>query len=190
MINTVESRGSYIKTCLVILYVLVAVVLSVGCTGNGTITGGASKIAAEDEVLFIDRIASMESVSENDAMRGMLLMLDGKDDCADFANRIERLSDRKIVSRDWNFDAAGLLSRGRMAYMVCRACDIRGGVVMMVAGPSTRYCLRELRYRGIVINPSEAGHVTGAEFVAVLMRAKKYIETGRVVEMGPAPSGL
>jgi len=166
-------------------------ILNSGCAGGtGEIHGGNKRLEEENEIVFIHRVASAGVVNENEALRGMLLMLDGKDECGDFSERIEKLASRGVVDKSWSFNADGTLTRGRMANMVCRACRIQGGWMMRLAGPTDRYCLRELMYKGIVINSSQSGEVSGAEFVAVLTRAKSYIETGRVVDVGPTPSGL
>ena len=83
-----------------------------------------------------------------------------------------------MVSRGWDFDAGRAITRGKLAYMVCMACNIRGGVMMGLA-PSPRYCLREMRYRHMMGQGATFTPVSGMEYVAVLNRADIYKRTGK-----------
>ena len=185
-----ESRDRFSITAIVLL-IATAVIVG-GCSEPQSLTIVDDKntaIEQEDSAGYLDRTGSLKGcVNENDAMRGILLLLDGEDKCANFTERVNKLADRGIVDKSWAFDAAKPLTRGKMAYMVCQSCDIDGGVIMTIMGPSTRYCLRELRYKGIVVKPYIFGEVTGLEFVAVLSRADNYISTGHpLVLSGEVP---
>jgi hypothetical protein len=176
----------------VIAALIVTAVLAGGCSEPQSmqiIDDKNTALKPEDSAAYLDRMGSLKGcVNENDAMRGILLLLDGEDKSANFTERVNKLASRGIVDRSWTFDASRPLTRGKMAYMVCQTCDIDGGVIMTVLGPSTRYCLRELRYKGIVVKPYEYGEVTGLEYVAVLSRADNYVNTGHpLVLSGEVP---
>jgi len=162
-----------------------------GCSPQATrIEGAEAKLPAnEGSPGFLDRIASGTTVSENDALRGMLLLLDGQDKASTFRQRVEDLSAKGILPGSWSCDAARPITRGKLAYMVCRACKIRGGVVMHLTGPSQRYCLRELQYLQMISGGTAAGHVSGMEFVAVLSRADIYVRTGELPVIMEATAG-
>ena len=55
-----------------------------GCvTGETKISGGRATLApGENSAAFLDRISSQDHVSENDAMRGILMVLAGQDTAA------------------------------------------------------------------------------------------------------------
>ncbi|MCE5278586.1 MAG: hypothetical protein ABFD92_01105 [Planctomycetaceae bacterium] len=163
--------------------ILAAAVMAAICAGCQTpapkIAGPANLPADEDSAAFLDRMSSQAAVSENDAMRGILLVLEGADKHATFTQRADALKARGVVSRQWDLEATRPLTRGRLAFMVCQACDIRGGVIMHLSGPTTRYCLRELQYRSMMGEGVEYNPVTGMEFVAVLNRAEIYRRTGK-----------
>ena len=171
--------------CFWTIVAAVTVGLLMGCSGSGNgIANPDSTLAVnEDSAAFLDRISSQDKVSENDAMRGILLLLDGKDTVRTFKQRVEILLDRKIVDAKWGHDASRTLTRGKLAYMIYQATKIPGGVMLWLTGPSQRYCLRELQYRKIMTKGSFFVRVTGMEFVGVLGRADICIRTGKIPDM-------
>ena len=153
-----------------------------GC-GQGTVTGGDAKLeAGEGSPGFLDRVSSQKTVSENDALRGMLILLYEEDKTATFRQRVDTLTDRGIVSGRWDLRADRPLTKGRLAYMVYQACKVPGGVMLALLGPTERYCLRELQYRGMISPGVWYTPVSGQEFVAIMTRAAEYRDTGKVLE--------
>jgi len=160
-------------------------VVSMAMAGCGQ---GALRVTGQDATLpvdeaspaFLDRVASQPGISQNDAMRGVLLLLDGQDGARDFRQRVEKLLARKIVPAWWEFDAKAALTRGQLAYMVYQACKIQGGLIVTLTGPSGRYCLREMQYQRFMAAGMVNSRVTGMEFVAVMARADAFLETGQV----------
>ncbi len=154
-----------------------------GCRQQGVIASGSATLPAdEDSASFFNRLSSEKTVTENDAMRGMLYLLDGQDDAGTFEQRVSRLQEKGIVGRTWDFDAARPLTRGKLAFMVYQAAKIPGGVMLMLTGPTQRYCLRELQYRGLMSEGVFYTNVTGLEFIAVISRADEYMQEGEVSE--------
>lgn len=161
-----------------------AAVFAAGCGQPGRIDGPAAKLPpGESSPAYLDRVASGKTVSENDAARGILLLLDGQDPAGTFQQRVEALRARGIVDASWDFQADRDLTRGKLAYMIWRACKLPGGVTLTLAGPSQRYCLRELQYRGFMAEGTMFTPVSGMEFLAVLTRADHYLQTGQVPEV-------
>jgi len=156
-----------------------------GCsTGPMRVVGAeASLPAKEASPGFLDRVAAGPNVSENDAMRGLMMLLDGQDTAETFGQRVEKLLGRDVIDSTWDYDAARPITRGKLAYMIYQACGTPGGVMLTLTGPSQRYCLRELQYQGMMGPGTQAGAVTGMEFVAVLNRADTYMRTGEVPEI-------
>jgi hypothetical protein len=164
---------------LTVLFILAAV--GAGCGTPGQVANGVATLPEDkNSALFIHRLSSVETVSENDALRGVLMLMDGEDSAETFQQRIDNLSERNILGSSWDFDATRALTRGRLAYMIYQATDIPGGVTLTLMGPSQRYCLRELRYRGMMGDGWLLGEVTGLEFISALSRADTYMQTGQV----------
>ena len=156
----------------------------VGCASNGQVAGGdVAGVADENSAEYLDRMSKQTTVTQNDALSGMLLLLDGKDDAGTFARRIEPLKQRGVLAESWSHDASRALTRGRLAYMVCQACKIKGGIILRLFGPSRRYCLRELQYMEMMGKGTQGGEVSGMELVAVITRADEYIRTGKVPDI-------
>jgi len=153
----------------------------IGC-GTGQIQSPQAVLPAEESPGLIDRISSLETVDENSALRAVLMLVDGKDDCKTFGERLRALQDRKIADPSWDFQADKPISRGKLAYMVFTGCDIKGGLTLTLLGPSQRYCLRELKFKGIIVSGDQEGTVSGMETVAILSRADAYMESGEVPE--------
>jgi hypothetical protein len=173
---------------------LAGLVLIVGLTGCAPqalqVEGAKAALPADDgSPGFLDRMASQQNVCENDAFRGMLMLLDGQDKAETFQQRAEKLAEKGVIARGWRHDAARALTKGKLAYMVCQACKVRGGVTMTLTGPSQRYCLRELQYQEMMSSGSVFTKVTGMEFVAVLTRADTYMRTGELPGIMKTASG-
>jgi len=160
---------------------LILLAAASGCsTEMKIINVGKALPAAEDSAAFLDRMSSQKEVCENDAVRGFLLLLDGKDTTRSFEERVKKLIDKDVTYKGWEYDADRPITRGRLAYMMYQACKIPGGVVLNIAGPSQRYCLRELQYRRLMTRGSESMAVTGLEYVGVLSRADIYMRDEQI----------
>jgi hypothetical protein len=138
----------------------------------------------EDSAAFLDRMSSQTQVGENDAFRGILLLMDGEDTCKTFRDRVETLRRRGVIPTDWTVGEQPV-TRGRLAYMLYQAMDFPGGVILTLAGPTQRYCHRELVYRKMMSQGALFAPVTGLEFLSAIRRADIYNRTGQV----PGPAG-
>ena len=164
---------------------LAAAVLAAGMMGCSqqaiTVSGGEETLPAkEGSPAFLDRLSSQTSVSENDAYRGVLMLVDGEDTSETFRERAERLAATGTAARIWKHDANRSITRGKVAFMICKICKIRGGVIMHLAGATQRYCVRELQYMEMMGPGTPLSPVTGLEFVALLTRADVYRKTGEL----------
>jgi len=145
--------------------------------------GEATLPAGEGSAAFLDRTSAEPVVSENDAMRGVLMLLEGQDGEENFSDRVKSLQRRGIAPTSWDFLAARPITKGRLAYMVYNACKLSGGVTVKVFGPSQWYCLRELQNRRFMTNGAVYAPVRGMEFVAVINRADQYLQTGEIPDV-------
>ena len=170
------------KKRMLIEAVLASLILTccIGC-GNGEIISHSESLPkGEDSAGFLDRVSSMPTVSENDAMRGILMLIDGDDTAESFRRRVEILQDRGIVARSWDYVSDRGITRGKYAFMVYQAAKFRGGIILSVTGPSRRYCLRELQFKKVMCNGPMLTEIGGMEYVAVLGRADTFIRTGYI----------
>ena len=154
-----------------------------GCAG-GRIAGGPQALpAGEESPAFLDRAAAQPTVSENDAFRGILMLMRDNDDAGTFADRVRILQQNKIVDASWDFITDRPITKGKLAYMLCQVLKMPGGVLLTLTGPSQRYCLRELQYQHVMSAGFFTAPVTGMEFVGVLARADAWKRTGEVPDV-------
>jgi hypothetical protein len=168
------------------LLTVLAAAIFLGC-GSGRIENpNAGLPEGEDSAVFLSRIANQTTVSENQAMRGLLMLHspEHRDAEQTFAARVDRLRSVGIIGPKWDVDAEKPITRGRLAYMIYQVTKMDGGVILTLAGPSERYCLRELQYKGFITDGAPYSPVSGMEYVAILSRADAYIRTGEL----PSPT--
>ncbi len=181
-----------LRILMIVVVPAAAASLAGGCSQQGgpnILNPDAVLPPEKSSAAFLDRASSLVAVSQNDAMRGILFLLEGEDNADNFAQRVKTLHFKSVIPAGWKYDASKPLNRGQLAYMIYQACGINGGVILQLTGPSRRYCLRELKYRRIMAEGLANTEVTGMEFVAVLKRADAYIEYGHVPEDSKIPEG-
>ncbi len=125
-------------------------------------------------------LAAKPNATFEDAVRVFHELVTGQPVAEDatFESLAAALVERKIIRSDWT-DANAKLTRGRAAYMICRACDIKGGLTMRIFGPSERYCFRECVYLGVWPGGNQRDLMTGGELMGVLKWTADYIEEHR-----------
>ena len=152
----------------------------VGCENGEIISRSENLPKGEDSAGFLDRVSSMHEVSENDAMRGILMLIDGDDTAESFQQRVLILQQRGIAAKSWDYVSDRGITRGKYAFMIYQAAKFRGGIILSVTGPSRRYCLRELQFKKVMCNGPMLTEIPGSEYVAVLGRADTFIRSGSV----------
>jgi hypothetical protein len=143
------------------------------------ISNGQAAVGGADSASYLDELSSRPTVTEAQAVEGIMLLL-GKQQKTTFAEAVKVLVDQEIADPAWGFQADRPVTRGKVAYMIYQACGVKGGLTLTLAGPSRRYCLKELQYRGLMVWGLPANPVTGMEYVAILARADELRETGKV----------
>ena len=102
--------------------VLAAAVLAAqlaGCGGSFAVIGAEAKLPeGEESPGFIDRMSDSQTVSENDALRGLIMLVGDQDPCSTFGERIDRLKGKGAISGNWEYRADRPLTKGRLAYMI------------------------------------------------------------------------
>jgi len=133
----------------------------------------------EDSADFLDRASELEIVDMDNALHGMCLLVNGEDQSNGFQSRVDKMTKGGLVPSGWTLSANQSMTKGELAYMAYQACGVGDkGVILSLFGPSKRYCLRELQYRGMMAAGGGSMRVTGMEFVAVITRADTYKRTG------------
>lgn len=137
----------------------------------------AAAPAKESRTAYLRRIFEKDRATYGDACRAILSVVRREHTDADFGANAADLTGRGIVE-DWGLQESSLLTKGTLAYMVCRALDIDGGVTMRVFGITRRYALRECIHRRLMTRGTVDEYVTGRELIDVVTNAMVHQEQG------------
>ena len=111
--------------------------------------------------------------SNNEALALVLMLKNGQDDCNNFAERYNQLIKQGFIKSKWKMQPNDSVTKGAFAYLVCKALDIKGGVMMHII-PSQRYAYREAVYLGLISSGAENEPLTGPEVVGIMSRAARW----------------
>ncbi len=160
------------------LWVVVILVVSLGGCAPAGVRGvrafedlppAEGEVASDAEFFF--ELSEKKYCSTDDAYRGMLYLIDGTDTSKDFEKRTARLVMHGVANKNWKHSPNAVVTKGKMAYMLVRALEIRGGVMYNITNGCPRYALRELIHKGIIKGGTEHSKLSGAEYVGILGRA-------------------
>jgi len=131
----------------------------------------------DSQINFWHTIADEPICSNDAAFHGLLLYFDNTDECADYAARVQLLKSRRMLPEGFNQPPDAAVQRGTLAYALCRALQIKGGVTMRVLGNSDRYATRELQFMGLFPPGSQQQTFSGTEYVGIIGKIEDYQRT-------------
>ncbi|MCG8406552.1 MAG: hypothetical protein MI923_15260 [Phycisphaerales bacterium] len=153
-------------------------ILSVGCSGPRKFVPDVHPDELSDDG-FYAYLTEIPLVTVDEAYRAMLILADGEDRSEDFVDRQRKLETRGIAKSAWDLQQDHVVDTGSVAYMVCRICQIDGGVNMRLFGSlglgDRRYALRELIYREMLEEAVDFEYMTGANLFALLRKADAHM---------------
>jgi len=132
----------------------------------------------ESRTAYLRRIFEKDRASYGDACRAVLSVVKNEHSDADFASISGDLNRSGMARADWGLLEGSLLTKGTLAYMVCQALEIKGGLTMRLFGINRRYALRECQHKGLIVGGLMDEYVTGRELLDVLTNATVYREQG------------
>lgn len=176
-------------------FVLAAVAL-----GFGALSGCArttvelpleTNYAADDigaEAAFWDNLPYRTAVTNDEALHGLLLTVDGVDPTGGYSARVAEGVKRGWLPKGFSEPANLAMQRGRLAVALCVWAKINGGVTMRIVGPIPRYAVRELVYLNILpYSSTENMSFSGLEFTAALSKTQDYIDAEAAKSAPKAP---
>jgi len=132
----------------------------------------------ESRTAYLRRIFEKDRASYGDACRAVLSLVKSEHSDAAHAAIVGELSGSGVVLADWGLQESSLLTKGTLAYMVCRALGIQGGVTTRLFGLNRRYALRECIYLRLMSRGTTDEYVTGRELIDVITNATVHKEQG------------
>jgi len=166
--------------CLKALVLLVGMMLC-SCQSNPDparkIEPSSGALAAEslDSADLAYRLSSQTWCTNDEACSMVLLMIDGEDRYQSFTDRLIALDAKGVADASWDIEGDDPVTKGTLAYMVCRTLGMKGGVMMRLI-PSRRYAYREALYYGLMAKGSACEPLTGPEAVGIIGRAARMKE--------------
>ncbi len=134
----------------------------------------------------------VDLVTVDEAYRAILILADGEDTSENFAERAQKLESREIVRAAWELQPDHVIDSGSVAFMVCRICELPGGLNARLLSPTglgdRRYALRELVYREMIDDSVDYQYMTGTALFALMrkadqLRAKKGLYESKDVDL-------
>jgi len=155
--------------------------LIVACAVGGGCAATRLKDSAVDhaptnatELDFWAMLETQSLLTNHDALHGLLLLADGKDDHAVFAERLDDARRRGWVGETNQLDPDAAATVGVVSVALCEILKIDGGVTMRLFGRSQRYCTRELVEDGLLPDRTGNQAVRGPEFIELVARAEDW----------------
>jgi len=137
----------------------------------------AEQPATPVEPEYFKSLLSRKVVFFADACKVMTLLLGRQDEYPDTVSQITFLEENNILPQDLSSrpDPKEPLRKGQIAYMLCRALDIKGGLWIHIFGLSQRYAVKELAFEGIAESGNSRDIISGKELILMLGSSADYL---------------
>ena len=158
-----------------------AMLVAAGCTqrtmSDTSLVDDPAVLA--DQTEFVDRLRDRYSVTNHDAIHGLILLADGEDTLTSYEDRVATAKERGWLMPDWSRPANESARIGDIAQGVCVITDIRGGLTMGMIGPHPRYATRELIYLEMMPERGDQQSIRGLEYVELMLKASDRLDAER-----------
>jgi hypothetical protein len=159
---------------LCLLTCLLLATLATGCARTVAESSVVDQTSAlQDEFEFWDGVEGAHAVTNNDALHGLFLVADGADPHATYDERVAAAKSRRWIPKSWSSPPNESAPVGLMAMAACDIMKVRGGVTMMIIGPTPRYCARELVALGFIPQRTQNQSLSGLEYVDLIRRVER-----------------
>ena len=125
---------------------------------------------------LIRDLAEKPTATVEDGLRMALLLTQGVGATEPLEEVVAKVRGSDLVREKWLEKPAENLRKGQLAYIIVKACGIKGGLTMRLTGVSERYALRECIFLSLLERGSTGNSVSGLELLGSMGRAEKYLE--------------
>ena len=132
----------------------------------------------ESRTAHLRRMFATDRCTYGDAVRSVAGLAAGEHVEGEHAAVLAGLVEKDIVPKDWKLAEESKLTKGTLAFLLCRTLAIKGGLTMRLTGTSRRYALRECAFLGIMTAGSTDEYVSGRELIDTMQRAGIYKTDG------------
>jgi hypothetical protein len=125
---------------------------------------------------LIRDLAEKPVATVEDGLRMGLLLTQGVGGTEPFEEVAAKLRGSGVIRDRWLEKPDESLRKGRLAYIIVKACGIEGGITLRLTGVSERYALRECIFLELLERGSTGNYVSGLELLGSISRAERYLE--------------
>lgn len=127
------------------------------------------------EMAYWHGLTERPTVSNNEALHGLILFINQSDPADDYDGRLAWLRENGYLSINPG-GGENATTLGTLAHILAQMLKVEGGLTMRIIGPHPRYALRELIYLRVMTPGSSQQGISGIDFVGLLARAEAYSE--------------
>lgn len=132
-------------------------------------------LAARADTQYYRDLEMKDVASWGDVLRAGYILHTGKNEAKTFEEYRAYAIEHGIIPEGWaDIASDSPVSKGRLAYVVVGALDIKGGVWLTVLGRTQRYAYREATHLGLMGKASPHRYIGGKELLSVLRRGMEY----------------
>ncbi len=126
--------------------------------------------------LYLAGLISKRVAFGYDAAKAIVILMGVDEEYIDLAAQVAYLRDNGMLPKraQGAFDPMQPLRKGLAAYLFCRALKVPGGVAWHLFGPTQRYALKEMVFRGWMPPGQVSDLVNGAELVQLMNQAAQH----------------
>ncbi|MBU0755251.1 MAG: hypothetical protein KJ645_08935 [Planctomycetes bacterium] len=136
-------------------------------------------LTPENEMDYYDALKDKPRVSMADGIR-MIFALTAESPHGKSVDTLRRhLIGKEIIPADWEITESAPLTKGKLAYMICNAADVRTSLIMKLGVSSERYALREAVYHELMTSSSIYRYVSGNELLDALSQTQDFLQRRR-----------
>ena len=137
---------------------------------------GAPPVPQPIAPLYFAMLAQQRVVFRYDMAKAITILMGVDEERIDLNSQVAYLQQQGFLPKQKAraFDPMQPLRKGEAAYVFLRALGMRGGVALHVLGPTERYALKELAFRGFMAPGHVRDLISGDEFVQLMTQAAQY----------------
>jgi hypothetical protein len=124
---------------------------------------------------YFRRLVKQSRARKVDGVYTVMVLLGKAKQFKSFPEELQYLKDNGYIPKGPDWDLKDSLTKGEMAFMLCKALKVKGGVHLRLFGVSPRYALAELVYMGIMVRGREDEVMTGKELAYTFIEAADHL---------------
>ncbi|MEK7866219.1 MAG: hypothetical protein AAB434_06010 [Planctomycetota bacterium] len=131
-------------------------------------------LAAQADTQYYRDLEMKDVACWEDVLHAGYILHTGKNEQKTFEEYRAYAIEHELISESWEIAADAPISKGKLAYVVVAALDIKGGIWLNLLGNNTRYAYRECLHQGLMGKASQHRYIGGKELLSVLRRGMEY----------------